>query len=80
MLLTSSSVFILEPLIVRHSVPYGPELRRDEANGVLDHAVVLSRDHMGEVTLGETIQEKFKSRRESLSQPPMGFDVTSQSG
>jgi hypothetical protein len=24
-------VFIPEPLIVRHPVPYGPELRRDEA-------------------------------------------------
>ena len=31
MFLKSLQVFIPEPLIVRHPVPYGPELRRDEA-------------------------------------------------
>ena len=31
MFLKSLWVFIPEPLIVRHPVPYGPELRRDEA-------------------------------------------------
>src|SRR5262245_2951066 len=31
MFLKSLEVFIPEPLIVRHPVPYGPELRRDEA-------------------------------------------------
>ena len=31
MFLKSLSMFIPEPLIVRHSVPYGPKLRRDEA-------------------------------------------------
>src|SRR5438552_13951602 len=31
MFLKSLSVFIPEPLIVRHPVPYGPELCRDEA-------------------------------------------------
>ena len=31
MFLKSLQVFIPEPLIVRHPVPYRPELRRDEA-------------------------------------------------
>jgi hypothetical protein len=31
MFLKSIEVFIPEPLMVRHPVPYGPELRRDEA-------------------------------------------------
>jgi hypothetical protein len=31
MFLKSLQVFIPEPLLGRHPVPYGPELRRDEA-------------------------------------------------
>src|SRR5712691_9633426 len=44
MFLKSLQVFIPEPLIVRHPVPYGPELRRDEVIAALSTMPLLGHE------------------------------------
>ncbi len=44
MFLKSLSVLIPEPLIVRHPVPYGPELRRDEAIAAFSTTPLLGHE------------------------------------
>ncbi len=44
MLLKSRQVFIPDPLIAHHPVPYGPELRWDEANSAFSTMPLLGHE------------------------------------
>jgi hypothetical protein len=57
MFLKSLSVFIPEPLIVRHPVPYGPELRRDEAIAAFSTMPLLEKER-GHSTFSRPLVER----------------------
>src|SRR5439155_23164068 len=75
MLLKSLSAFIPEPLIVRHPVPYGPELRRDEAIAafstmpLLGHEAGIEQD--AEVLRDGWAAHLEMSRKRIDVQPPL---------